>query len=194
MAAQIRRMTNQERLSGTAAPESNSPKTAGTEVLAVTPENSKVEFVSSKVTGSHNGSFKQFTGKIELAPNNIPQSTVSIDIDAASIVADDPKLTEHLKTPDFFDVAKFPKATFASTKTEPVSGDAFNVTGNLEFTVVKKSITFPAKIQATADSVNVNADFAINRKDFGIVYTGKSDDLIRDEVVMKLSLQRAAKK
>ena len=174
---------------GTAAPESNSPKTAGTETLAITPENSKVDFVASKVTKSHNGSFKKFSGSIELAPNSIPDSKVSIDIDTASVEADDPQLTGHLKTPDFFDVAKFPKATFASTKIEPVSGQVFNITGNLDLHGVKKSITFPANIQVAADSVSVNADFSINRKDFGIVYAGKTDDLIRDGVVMKLSLK-----
>ena len=172
---------------GGAAPEA--PKTAGAETLTITPENSKVGFHASKVTGSHEGSFKQFNGKIDLAPNNnIPQSSVSIDIDTASVEADDPKLTAHLKTPDFFDVAKFPKASFVSTKIEP-AGNTFNVTGNLDLHGVKKSITFPANIQATDGSVSVDADFAINRKDFGIVYTGKSDDLIRDEVVMKLALK-----
>lgn len=173
---------------GTAATESNSPRAAVTETLAITPENSKVEWVGSKVTGSHTGSFKQFTGKIELAANSIPDSRVSIDIDTASIEADDPKLAAHLKTPDFFDVAKFPKSSFVSTKIEP-SGDQFNITGNLEMHGVKKSITFPARIQVTPTDVTVNAEFAINRKDFGIVYTGKSDDLIRDEVVMKLSVK-----
>jgi polyisoprenoid-binding protein YceI len=175
---------------GTAAPESNSPKAAGAETLAITQENSKVDFVASKVTRSHNGSFKKFSGKIDLAANNnIPQSSVSIDIDTASVEADDPQLTAHLKTPDFFDVAKFPKASFVSTKIEPVSGQTFNITGNLDLHSVKKSITFPATIQVTDGSVSVDADFAINRKDFGIVYAGKSDDLIRDQVVMKLSLK-----
>jgi polyisoprenoid-binding protein YceI len=174
-----------------AAPESNSPKPAG-ETLVISPENSKVEFVAAKITRSHQGSFKQFSGKIELVPKFIPDSRVTIDIDAASVVADDPQLTAHLKTPDFFDVVKFPKATFVSTKIEPISaGDTktFNITGNLELHGVKKSITFPANIQVTPESVAVDADFAINRKDFGIVYAGKADDLIRDGVAMKLALK-----
>jgi polyisoprenoid-binding protein YceI len=176
---------------GNAAPESNSPQPTGTETLVISPENSKVEFVASKVTRSHNGSFKQFSGKIELAPNSIPDSKVSIEIETGSVEADDPELTKHLKTPDFFDVAKFPKATFVSTKIEPVTGAAgtFTITGNLELHGVKKSISFPANIQVTPDSVSVNADFAINRKDFGIVFAGKADDLIRDGVVMKLALK-----
>lgn len=181
---------------GNAAAESTPAKPAGTETLAITPENSKVEFVASKVTRSHNGSFKQFSGTIELVPDNIPNSRVTIDIDTASVVADDPQLTEHLKTPDFFDVAKFPKATFVSTKIEPgiKASTSHEITGNLELHGVKKSITFPAMIAVSADSVSVDAEFAINRKDFGIVYKGKADDLIRDEVVIKLSLRVPRKK
>ncbi len=181
---------------GNAAQESNSPKSGATETFAITPENSKVEFLASKVTKTHSGSFKQFSGTIELAAANVPNSRVTIDIDTASVVADDEQLAGHLKTPDFFDVAKFPKATFVSTKIEPAAagGDAYTVTGNFELHGVKKSITFPATIKTAADSVAVDAEFAINRKDFGIVYKGKADDLIRDEVVIKLNLRVPRKK
>ena len=173
--------------------ESNTPKASGTETLAITPENSKVEFVASKVTRSHNGSFKQFSGQIDLAPN-IPDSRVTIDVETSSVVADDDQLTGHLKTPDFFDVAKFPKATFVSTKIEAAGGDNHNVTGNFDLHGVKKSISFPATIKVTPDSVSVLAEFSINRKDFGIVYAGKADDLIRDGVVIKLNLNVPRKK
>jgi len=176
---------------GNAAPESNSAKPAGTEKLVISPENSKVGFVAAKVTRSHQGSFKQFAGTIDLVANSIPDSRVTIDIETGSVVADDDQLTGHLKTADFFDVAKLPKATFVSTKIEPsnTGGATHTVTGNLELHGVKKSITFPATIQVTPDSVAVDAEFAINRKDFGIVYAGKADDLIRDGVVIKLALK-----
>ena len=179
-----------------AAPESNAPKSAGVETLAISPENSKVDFVAAKVTRSHNGSFKQFAGKIDLAPNNIPDSSVTIDIETSSVVTDEDQLTGHLKTADFFDVAKFPKATFVSTRIEPATagGDAYTVTGNFDLHGVKKSISFPATIKLTPNSVAVDAEFSINRKDFGIVYAGKADDLIRDGVVIKLSLKVPRKK
>ena len=181
---------------GNAQQESNTPKASGTETLAITPENSKVEFVASKVTRSHNGSFKQFSGQIDLDPSNTPNSRVTIDIETSSVVADEDQLTGHLKTPDFFDVAKFPKATFVSTKIEPGAGagDNYNVTGNFDLHGVKKSISFPATIKATTDNVAVSAEFTINRKDFGIVYAGKADDLIRDGVVIKLNLNVPRKK
>jgi polyisoprenoid-binding protein YceI len=176
-----------------AQPES-SAKPSAVETLLISPENSKVEFVASKVTRSHQGSFKQFTGKIELVPNSIPDSRVSIDIDTRSVETDEPELTGHLKTADFFDVGKNPKATFASTKIEPNNSSNYTVAGNLDLHGVKKSITFPANIQVTGDSASVDAEFAINRKDFGIVYAGKADDLIRDAVVIKLSLKVPRKK
>jgi polyisoprenoid-binding protein YceI len=181
---------------GEAQQATNTPKSGGTETLAISPDNSKVEFVASKVTRSHNGSFKQFSGQIDLVPDKIADSRVTIDIDTSSVVADDEQLTGHLKTPDFFDVAKFPKANFVSTKIEsvPAGGDGYTVTGNFDLHGVKKSISFPATIKVTPDSAAVDAEFSINRKDFGIVYAGKADDLIRDGVVIKLSLKVPRKK
>ena len=176
-----------------AAPESQPAKPAGGEALIISPENSKVEFVAAKVTRSHQGSFKQFAGTIDFVPKYWPDSRVTIDIDTGSVVTDEPALTAHLKTADFFDVAKYPKATFVSTKIEQVNTSsatpAFTITGNFDLHGVKKSISFPANIHVTPDSVAVDADFAVNRKDFGIVYAGKADDLIRDGVVIKLTLK-----
>ncbi|HMG74463.1 MAG TPA: YceI family protein [Pyrinomonadaceae bacterium] len=173
-----------------AAPEANSSKPLGAERLVISPGNSKVEFVAAKVTRSHNGSFKQFAGTIDFAPNDVDNSLVTIDIATASVVTDEPDLTAHLKTPDFFDVAKYPKATFVSTKITPdESSGTQTVTGNFDLHGVKKSITFPATIHVTPESVTVDAEFSINRKDFGIVFAGKADDLIRDGVVIKLTIK-----
>ena len=151
--------------------------------------------MAAKVTRSHNGSFKQFGGTIDLLNSDPAQSVVSITVDTASVVTDEDDLTRHLKTPDFFDVARYPKATFVSTKIEPniANGATHTVTGNFDLHGVKKSISFPATIQITPANVSVNAEFAINRKDFNLNYPGKADDLIRDGVVIKLTLNVARK-
>jgi polyisoprenoid-binding protein YceI len=176
---------------GNAAPETSAPNTTGTETLRISPENSKIEFTAAKVTRSHNGLFKQFSGTIDLIAGDILQSRVTVNIDAASVVTDTDDLTAHLKTADFFDVAKFPKATFTSTKIEPASGNnaTHTVTGNFELHGIKKSISFPATIVATPADVAVSTEFAINRRDFGLVYPGKADDLNRDGVVIKLTVR-----
>src|SRR5262245_32716459 len=180
----------------TSAPQAETAPSGPAEQLAITPENSKVEFVASKVTRTHHGSFQKFTGTIDLVPNSVENSKVTLDIDTNSVVTDDPGLTKHLMTPDFFDVAKFPKATFTSTKFE--AGNAQNashtVTGNFELHGIKESISFPATIAVTPVDVAVSTEFAINRKDFGLVYPGKADDLIRDGVVIHLTVRVPRKK
>jgi polyisoprenoid-binding protein YceI len=163
----------------------------GGSVYQFSQDGSKVEFVGAKVTRKHDGSFKTFSGKIQ-SPDAKPENAAVIaEIDIGSLTVDEPKLTNHLKTPDFFDAEKFPKATFVSTAIKPggENGATDTVTGNLSLHGVMKSISFPAKIQITADSASADAEFAINRKDFGIVYPGMPDDLIKDEVLIKLSIR-----
>jgi polyisoprenoid-binding protein YceI len=151
-------------------------------------KDSKVSFVGAKAIGKHDGSFGTFTGSIKIPGTDIEKGSVSASIDTASVTSDDEKLTGHLKSPDFFDVEKFPKATFESSSVKK-AGDAATITGNLTLHGVTKSITFPAKIAVAGDDVTVDAEFTINRKDFGIVYAGKADNLIRDDVALKLAIK-----
>jgi polyisoprenoid-binding protein YceI len=166
------------------------------DVLAVTPESSKIEWIGSKVTGKHDGGFRQFTGTIDLVNAKAEESAVSVEIDTTSIYSDNADLTEHLKSADFFDVEKFPKGSFRSSKivADPAKGaDVYNVTGDLTLHGVTKSVSFPATIKVNDADVTVNADFSINRKDFEINYAGMANDLIRDGVVMKLELKTPRK-
>lgn len=162
------------------------------ENLRLTPENSKIEFIGSKVTGKHDGGFKQFSGNIDLVNNTPEESQVAVDIDMKSVFTDADGLTGHLQTGDFFEVEKYPKSSFVSTKIVPDTARGANnytVTGDLEMRGQKKSITFPAVITINTNEVGVDSEFAINRKDFDIVYAGKADDLIRDDVVIRLKLK-----
>lgn len=167
-----------------------SPATVQGQRYQITPQNSKIEFVGSKVTGSHNGSFQNFSGQIDYA--GAPEkSQVNFTIEADSITTDTDDLTKHLKTADFFDVARYPQVTFVSTeiKTGGDQGATHTVTGNLTMHGVTKAVTFPATIAVTPDSATVDSNFSINRKDFGINYAGASDNLIRDEVVLTLRIR-----
>lgn len=174
----------------TGAPAQASPQNVAGTRYQITSQNSKIEFIGSKVTGKHDGGFQQFSGDITYggAPET---SRVSVTIDANSITTDDPKLTQHLKTADFFDVAKFPQASFESTEIKPdgSGGATHTITGNLTMHGVTKSVTFPATINVTPDLATVDATFSINRKDFEINYAGAQDNLIRDDVVMKLTIR-----
>lgn len=156
----------------------------------ITPQNSKIEFIGSKVTGSEHGSFGKFSGHIDYAgtPEN---SRVNITIDVDSVQTDSDGLAKHLKTADFFDAAKYPQVTFVSTAIKPggENGATHTVTGNLTMHNVTKSVTFPATIAVTPDTATVDSTFSINRKDFGINYAGAADNLIRDNVALTLHVR-----
>lgn len=165
------------------------PAAAAAKTLKADPAASSIGFVGAKITGDHSGSFKTFTG--ETTVEGTTPKSVTFSIETASVTSDDEKLTGHLKSPDFFDVEKFPKAEFVSTAIVPKTGDAgatHEVTGDLSLHGEKKAITFPAAITIDERSAKGTAEFKINRKDFKIVYPGMPDDLIKDEVLLKISL------
>jgi polyisoprenoid-binding protein YceI len=151
-------------------------------------EGSSIEFVGAKVTGKHDGKFKKFSGEIKVEGGDPLKGSVQVTIDMKEFETDTAKLTGHLMSADFFDVEKFPESKFESTKIEK-SADGFTVSGNLTLHGITKSISFPAKIDVKGDQVDVKAEFGLNRKDFEIVYPGMPDDLIKDEVLMKLDLK-----
>lgn len=157
---------------------------------AVNAEASKLGFVGSKVTGSHEGGFKTFTAQLSAADGKVEGGSVSVEIDIDSMFSDSEQLTGHLKSADFFDAEKHPKATFKSTEIKAGGSEGYShtVVGNLGMHGVTKKITFPANIAMKDGKVDVDSEFSINRKDFEMAYAGKADDLIRDEVVIKLDL------
>jgi polyisoprenoid-binding protein YceI len=156
--------------------------------VAFDASNSRIDFVGSKPEGKHDGGFKKFTGTAEVTPDGKGLSKVSVDIDAESIWTDTEKLTGHLKTPDFFDVKQFPKASFTSTKIEPGATGAatHSITGNLTLHGVTKEISIPAIIVFLPDSsMTLQSNFTLNRLDFGMLY-GKGK--IHDDVSVKVSV------
>jgi polyisoprenoid-binding protein YceI len=157
--------------------------------LVFGPETAKIEFIGSKVTGSHHGGFRKFEGELLVSNDSqLLQSGSTVVIDTASIWSDNERLTGHLKDPDFFDVEKFPTSTFVLT--EPAGkGESAMVTGNLMLHGITKQISFPAKIQFNDDAVELEAEFSIDRFDFDMKYPGRADDLIRKEVVLKLAVR-----
>jgi len=169
---------------------------AGNETLALDAASASVGFVGSKVTGKHEGKFEKVSGSITLAGGKAEGGKIVIEIDVASVKTDSEKLDGHLKTPDLLDVAKYPKATFTSTeiKAGGANGATHTVTGDLELHGEKKNLSFPANITVTADGVSGTAEFTINRKDFKVVYPGMPNDLIKDDVPLKLSLKATRKK
>jgi len=159
-------------------------------------------FIGSKATGSHENIFKEWTGTMALKDGKAEGGSLSLVVKTASAVADhnartpwSGKLDSHFKSCDFFCVEKFPEATFTSEaiKAGAEGGSATHtVAGKLTIRGKTKDVSFPATIAVADGKVTGKAEFSINRKDFDIVYKGKADDLIRDDVVLKIDVSGAA--
>lgn len=155
----------------------------------IEPNESRLEWIGSKVTGKHDGGFREFKGTASTPTGKVEDLKIEMEVTTASIFSDNEKLTEHLKSKDFFDVEKRPKASFISSGVQKsAEGDTYDVTGSLELNGEWKRITFPATLAIENNVLKASAEFVILRKDFGMTYPGMPDDLIRDEVVIRLSV------
>lgn len=140
------------------------------EKYKVASEKSKATFVGKKTDGKHDGGFKKITGSALVDHDTPENGSINLEIDSASIFSDDEKLTAHLKNPDFFNVRKFPKITFESTKVEHTGEGAGVITGKL--TMLDKTVEtkVPVKAEKTDDGIRVKATFKIDRTKWGINY------------------------
>lgn len=163
------------------------PALASAEVRDVDLTRSKVHALGAKISATHPIVFHEFGGRVGLDGEQVTGVAFAAKID--SLESDIPKLTKHLKAEDFLWAAKFPYATFASTEVKPggADGATHTVTGDLSMRGVTKRLTFPAKISASAGEVTGEAEFVIDRKDFGVVYPGRADDLVQDNVILTIS-------
>jgi len=119
------------------------------------------------------GSFNDYSGSAVVADG---VATITIEINAASIDTRSADRDGHLQSPDFFDVANFPKITFASTSVKDSGSDKIVVEGNLTIKDVTKPLSITFEYTGTATDPFGNARFGfegeseINRKDFGLTW------------------------
>jgi len=175
------------------------PKSSKTETK-VDPAKSTLKWHAEKVTGKHDGTVKVLGGTIALDGTNIVSGTVDVDMTSLDDVDMQgeyhDKLVGHLKSDDFFGVATFPKAILTIKKVVPIANktgaENFTVTADLTIKGITKEISFPAIIVVNKTEVVANADFNINRVNYGIKYGSKSifesigDKAINDEFNIKV--------
>ncbi len=163
------------------------PAAAGT-ALAIDPSKSTLHIVGAKVTKQHEIDAREWSGEVSVDGDSVVGLNFTVQM--ASIEADHPKLTKHLQSGDFFDVATHPTSTFTSAeiKEEAGEGTTHSISGDLTLRGATKRITFPATLAVSADGVTCKAEFVIYRQDFGVVYPGKPDDLIKDNVALTIEI------
>lgn len=145
------------------------------------------------------GTFRGVSGVVKYDPADVVKSGVEASIDVASVDTGVAPRDAHLKSPDFFDVAKFPTMTFKSTSISK-AGDHYDVTGNLTLHGVTKQVVLkleePGKEEPGMDGKSVHRGFSatttINRKDFGLTWNGtlkSGDSVLGDEVKIELDIE-----
>jgi len=146
-----------------------------------------IGFASSKVTGTHYGQFSGFDGTIKVPDNDPSRMDIDVTIDTSTVDTDNRILTSIVKGDEFFDIEKYPTMRFVSTSVKKTSS-GYDITGNFTLRGITKSITFPATVEIEGDQLKGFAEFSINRKDWGIVYKGVGDNVIREDVLLTLDV------
>lgn len=137
--------------------------------------------------------FDRFDGELLLDIRDLTKSSVNVTVPIDSLDTDVAKLDEHLKSPDFFDAAKFPTATFKSTKVEKAGADKLKVSGDLTI----HGVTRPAVLDVTVnkigqhpmakdDAAGFDAVAKIRRTDFGV---DKYAPNVSDEIVIRITTE-----
>ncbi len=151
----------------------------------------RILFVASTLLFDVDGSFGRYTFDIEGDPDNLSGVKINVEIDAASINTQNEQRDNHLRSPDFFNVAQFPKITFTSTRAVMENGKVV-VEGVLKMHGREKAIRIPfAKVTARNGAGNMETVFkgeiTLNRNDFGIGAGSVAAKIsLEDEVKVKL--------
>jgi len=181
-----------------AAAQSAAPAAApAVTTFTIDPVHSGVKFeIEHLLVSTVTGRFTQFQGTINLSKANDVQSSVDVTINAASINTDEPKRDTHLKSPDFFDAAKFPTLTFKSTSVTATGNGQLSVTGTFTLHGVSKTIVIPvtqkgpiAGMAPGTQVVGFKGSLSLKRSDYGM---SKMIGLVGDNVDITLNVEANA--
>ena len=170
----------------------------------IDPVHSSAQFaVKHLMVSTVRGEFTKLSGTAVIDDKNLGKSTIEASIDAATISTREAKRDEHLRSPDFFDTAKFPSITFKSTEVKKAGDGKYKVTGNLTLHGVSKSVVLDVDAPATEVKDpygnvkrGATATTTINRKDFGLGWNKALETggvLVGESVQITIDLQLVRK-
>ena len=165
-------------------------------VYKVDADHSGVGFSIRHFVSRVSGKFRDFDGVIRYDRENPVASSVQFTVKAASIDTTNNDRDEHLRSKDFFEVAKYPTLTFTSTRVVPKDSNTLEVTGNLTMHGVTREVTFPVELLGTVktpggEKAGFEASFTVNRKEFGIDWNNILDSgpVLGDEVKISIEVE-----
>ena len=161
---------------------------------------SHIEFkVRHMMVSWSRGQFDNFSGTINIDEQNPENTTVDIQIDAASINTRQPDRDAHLRSPDFFDAPTYPYITFKSKKVQQTSANTAKLVGDLTIRGITKEVTLDVTYEGTHKSpfgpflaAGFNAQTVISRKEWGLNWNSLVEGggvLVGDDVHISIELE-----
>jgi len=170
----------------------------GADEFVIDPVHSSIEFsVRHMMVTNVRGRFREFSGTIFYDEKDITKSSVRVTIKTASIDTGNADRDNHLRSPDFFDAAKYPEITFASTRIEK-RGDEYVCIGTLTIRGVSREVAIPFRIlgvvrdQRGNTRLGVEAGLTINRLDYGVSWSRALEGgglVVGNDVKIELNVQ-----
>jgi len=169
------------------------------ETWKIDPSHSAIAFsVRHMVVSRTRGRFRKWSGEIQFDPQDPAASSVVVSIDPASVDTADADRDAHLRSADFFDVEKYPSASFRSTKVDPLGSDQLRITGDLTIHGVTRPVALEATFEGSGkdpwggERAGFLAIASIDRKDFGLEWNKALETgglLVGDKVELTLEIE-----
>ncbi|HEY6871843.1 MAG TPA: YceI family protein [Geobacteraceae bacterium] len=176
------------------------PVVASASTWNIDPEHSNVGFkIRHLMISNVRGNFEKHAGTVDIDDKDITRSRVAVTIDTSSINTNVQKRDAHLRSPDFFDAARYPTMTFVSKKVARAGTDRLKVTGDLTLHGVTREVVLDVEgpSQESKDPWGnirrgASASATVNRKDFGLVWNKALETggvVVGDEVTITLEIE-----
>ena len=156
---------------------------------AVVPAQSQITFVSKQMGVPVEGQFKKFEAQVAFDPAKLATSKIAFTIDTGSATLGVKETDAELPKPVWFNVAKFPQATFQSTAIKALGGGKYEVAGKLAIKGNTQDVTVPVTLTQSGAATTAVGSFAIKRLVFKIGENEWADtSMVADDVQVKFKL------
>lgn len=168
-------------------------------VWNIDPAHTSAEFIARHMMVTNvRGKFTDVSGTAHFEPANPTATSVDVTISAASVTTGANDRDNHLRSPDFFDVEKYPHLTFRSTKVESTGNNTAKLIGDLTIRDVTRPVTLDVEFIGTGKNpwgmtvAGFEASTRINREDFGLTWNVALEAggvLVGKEIKIELAVQ-----
>jgi len=173
---------------------------AAVEVYKIDTTHSAINYSLRHILSKYTSSFTKLSGEITVDRDNLENSSVTATIDVANLTTDSEGRDKHIKSPDFFDTAKFPSATFKSKSWKKTGENTFDVTGDLTIKDVTKEVVLKTTLLGFGPGMRPGtllsgweATTTIKKSEFGLAGPAMLQKALGDDVAITINIEAGAK-